>query len=809
MSGPTPPPSTRAGSGPPRAGHAVARFLRLAPALLAGTLCLRAWALAAGAPVQAWTAEALPLLAYALREDLLLLLRALPLLFLLSWPLLRLRRPAWRALSLGLLWSAWLALQTALEQYFLATRVPLGADLFGYSWDEIRTTVAGGATFDATSLAGWLLPPLALCAALMVLVRRAPSRAARPAATLLMLLLLPVLAAWAWPLPVPEQRFVSQDTYQLARNKTTCFVEDLLHQRLGDADLAIAGAGPIPAAVASDQPEVDPRYPFLHRDRTPDTLGPYFAPTRSGRPPHVVFILVEGLGRSFSGPDARLGSFTPFLDELGGRSLYWSNFLANQGRTFGVLPSVFGSLPFGEHGFAALGERMPPHAGLLGLLKRQGYRTRFYAGFDASFDNERAYLQAQGVDHIIDGDDYGAGYRRNPYSSWGYDDGELVARVLADAPAADAPPTVTVIQTMTMHTSYRFPGQAAYRRRFERRLDELGIADEDKAAYRQFADIYAAVLFTDDALRRYFDAVARQPGHADTIFVITGDHRLPELPMETRIERYHVPLLVYSPLLKQAARLRGVSSHLDIAPSLLAFLARNYGLQRPDQVAWTGEGLDMATHFRSQREVPLKLAKTVLADYVAGPWFLSHDRLYALHDGLQLDPSTDPQAMAHATQRFAAYRQANARFAQDPVLTPDGAEPRLVAYAADATATATATPARTPVAGNFGVREVHAPQSAATGPIAVTALFANDTAAPTGDVVPLLVLSQSDGRELAESYGAAFALAPGATREVRFAVDAAGLAPGRYFLAVIPSHPDTGRSLGSGRYRVPIRIGAE
>jgi uncharacterized sulfatase len=52
-------------------------------------------------------------------------------------------------------------------------------------------------------------------------------------------------------------------------------------------------------------------------------------------------------------------AFTPFLDELSGKSLYWANFLATQGRTFGALPSILGSLPYAEKGFTNLGERMP------------------------------------------------------------------------------------------------------------------------------------------------------------------------------------------------------------------------------------------------------------------------------------------------------------------------------------------------------------------------------------------------------------------------------------------------------------------
>src|SRR5690606_3437935 len=155
-------------------------------------------------------------------------------------------------------------------------------------------------------------------------------------------------------------------------------------------------------AGSADEPALDTEYPFLRAEQTPDTLGPHFLPTSDGHPPNVVVIVVEGLGRSFSGPQATLGSFTPFLDDLAGRSLYFDNFLANQGRTFGVLPTLFGSAPFAEEGFTALGEHMPAHPGLFNVLGRQGYHTAFYNGTDTAFDNERGYLQLQQVRKIVD-----------------------------------------------------------------------------------------------------------------------------------------------------------------------------------------------------------------------------------------------------------------------------------------------------------------------------------------------------------------------------------------------------------------------
>ena len=767
-------------------------FFLLVPALLAGLLCLRAWAIWAGWPSQPLSARAIGVAAL---DDLLVFGRSLPLLFLLSWPLLRLRSARWRLVSIALLWGAWLAVQVALEQYFLVTQVPLGADLFGYSWNEVVTTAQGGARLDGATLAGWLLPFAVMLVLLVYTMRKPPKLRAKAAAAAL------VASAGLWLVPSSLIAMEDESLQGATHNKLAHFAGDNLRYWSG-------GHAPLPAVAASvmaatpDDAPLDPEYPFLHREQTRDVLGPLLNKA-SAQPPHLVFIIVEGLGRSFSGPDAPLGSFTPFLDDLAGRSLYWSNFLAPQARTFAVLPSVFGSLPFGEKGFATLGERMPRHAGLLNVLKRQGYATRFYAGFDSDFDNERAYLELQGVDRIIDIDGFGPGYARNPLSGWGYDDSALLARVLADPPPAT--PSVTVIQTMSMHTSYRFEGQDAWRRRFEQRLDELHVAEADRERYRAHADIYSTVLFTDDALRRYFDAVQRAPEYGNTIFVITGDHRLPEIPMDSKIERYHVPLIVFSPLLKQPQRIRAVSSQLDITPSLLAYLASNYGLQRPAQVAWTGVGLDTGSEFRNDHDIPLKHAKTILADFVSGPWFASHDQLYRLEDGMRIAPAEDEAAKTQVLGRFARYLQANEHFARTLKLSPEADAPKLVAYAPPALPQRAATPPPLPPKALY-VHDVAAPEGSDAATVEVSARFTNASGEPGVAFVPLLVLSDRSGRQVRESYAASLRLDAGDSGKARFEVKLEDLPSGQYFIAVLPSHPDTGRRVGEGAYRIPLKI---
>src|SRR5262245_37139688 len=204
------PPSIRAGEqAKPATGvaAAVARFASLTPALLAGVLCLRAWSLFAALPASAWhDAATANIVLWGLGEDLLTFLRGLPLLFLLSWPLL-MRRGRGRIWALALLWSLWLFLPIALEQYYLAARTPLGADLFGYSWQEIRTTADGGMRTDPLALLGMALPLCLLWIGLAWQARRAPWRSVRTAAVMLIV----GVALWWLPWRIPAQQFASED----------------------------------------------------------------------------------------------------------------------------------------------------------------------------------------------------------------------------------------------------------------------------------------------------------------------------------------------------------------------------------------------------------------------------------------------------------------------------------------------------------------------------------------------------------------------------------------------------------------------
>ena len=769
-----------------RLGGAMATACECLPALLAGWLVLR---IAETFHAGAGNVDVSVLFGPALANDLLALARYAFVFLLGALPLAVLPHRRWRVVALGVAWGALLAVQAGLMQYHWTAGVPLGADLFGYSRAEIATTLGGRARPGVGLVAAFLLALAALVLVLVVSGRtwwpRARGRRAFVTA------LLSIVAFALLPDHYAPPNAATEASVDYLRNKVAFFtdrsVDYVAGARRGTTREPVKG---LPWTGK------DPRFPFAHAEHTPDTLGPLFE-TRAGTPPNLVFIIVEGLGRSFSGPGARFGSFTPFLDELAGRSLYFENFLAPQGRTFGVLTSVFGSLPFGDKGLAALGERMPRHQSLLSILKDEGYHLNYYSGSNLEFDNQGQFLRGEGVDTLVGEADFKPPYRRSNY--WGYDDRALMETALERQRADARTPSVRIIQTTSMHDPFTFPDQPKYMAKVGERLAVLGIAPGSNPAYAAQGEVFASVLFADDALRLYFEQAARLPGYDNTIFIVTGDHRLPELPMDTRIERYHVPLIVFSPRLKRAQSIKAVSSQFDIAPSLLAFLGHGYGLRVPEQVTWLGTGLDTEPAFRNLHAIPLKQTKTELSDFVSGSVYLAQDRLYALADGMRTDRLTDGGALALARAQFDSFLAANRVAASAHALAPGNAA--LAAWHEEGR-----TLRSVDVASEAGQVSVSGVRRRPGAEDVVEATIVNHGTTASAAFVPLLVVSDAGGLELGETAGELQTLAPGASVRVALRAHLGRLPHGTYFVSLIPSHPETGRSIGIGQYHVEMPL---
>jgi uncharacterized sulfatase len=527
-----------------------------------------------------------------------------------------------------------------LLQYFAAARVPLGADLLGYSLSEIRQTVGAS---NQINIFSYVVIILYLAFMTRVFLRHVYLKVKPWAmATLTVLMLCSLLPVKQFK-PNPA-KFDNEFSMFMTNNKLGFFAQSVSSHYLNKGTI---NKQPFTFKTTVSSPEgnpftyINPDYPFLHQETTPDVLGEYF--NFGETPPNIVLIIVESLGRAYSGQNAYLGSFTPFLDSLMQKSLYWENCLSTSGRTFQVLPSTLASVPFGDHGFAELVNQMPDHVSLISLLKKQaGYSSTFVYGGEAEFDKMDAFLNKQGIDEIIDSRKFGTTYNKLPASasgfSWGFGDRDIFLRYLETINNKPGTPKMDVMLTTAMHDPFNVPDQGYFDTKFEERLAGLNLTEKMKSFDQQYAKQLATVIYFDESIRYFFSEFSKMKEFANTIFIITGDHRMPEIPISSQIDRFHVPLVIYSPMLKKAEKFSSMVTHFDLTPSLIAMLNGAKFIKRPTVASWIGHGLDNSVEFRNLQTYPLMRNKNEILDLLSEDQFLSVQTLYQISADLNIDP---------------------------------------------------------------------------------------------------------------------------------------------------------------------------
>lgn len=560
-----------------------------------------------------------------------------------------------------------------LLKYFSTARVPLGADLLGYSADDVRKTVQASGELN---LFPFILMAIYLTLMVRIFVKHVYYRVKPWATGILTLLMFGSFLPLNALTPQPS-KFNDEFSMFAASNKLNFFVQSILNHYLYKGEIknqtytfkaVKASSGTNPFTF------IDPNYPFLHNETSPDVLGEYFELGET--PPNIVFIIVESLGRAYSGQDAYLGSFTPFLDSLVQKSLYWQNCLSTSGRTFQVLPSLLASVPFGEHGFAELGDKMPDHISLIGLLKKQAnYSSTFIYGGEAEFDNMDVFMERQGVDQIIDRRKFGSAYSTLPPTengfSWGYGDMDIFKRYIEDAKENQDQPRLDVILTVAMHDPFNIPNQDGYIRKFGERMKMLKLDDKTRKFNNNYGKQFASIIYFEESIQNFFSEMKKLPSFSNTIFIITGDHRMPEIPISTQIDRFHVPLVIYSPMLKKTEKFSSIVTHFDVTPSLVALMDGKKYITRPTVAAWIGHGLDNSISFRSQYSYPLMRNKNEILDLISSEDFLAANTVYKINENMNVEPVKESDKQAKLKNELDNFIRMNNYACLNNKLIPD------------------------------------------------------------------------------------------------------------------------------------------
>jgi hypothetical protein len=172
---------------------------------------------------------------------------------------------------------------------------------------------------------------------------------------------------------------------------------------------------------------------------------------------------------------------------------------------------------------------------------------------------------------------------------------------------------------------------------------------------------------------------------------------------------------------------------------------------------------------------------------------------------MRTDRAPDARALATARAQFQAFQQANGMAGRAAALAPAEAIAALAPFNSEARSLHSVALAAE--GGGVGVSGVR--RGAAAGPggeAMIEAVMRNDSTSPSRPFVPLLVISDAGGLEVGESTGRAQILEAGAVLKVSLPAKLGKLPHGTYYVSVIPSHPETGRSIGIGQYHVEMKL---
>ncbi len=566
-----------------------------------------------------------------------------------------------------------------LTVYFASTLVLFGGDVTAHSSTEIKHSVGLGSTVNFLNILCLLL----LLAVAIVALWKLPSKFTVNRYIAMSFPIISLIVMLAGGTAMASSADLKSDfANSLVLNKTDYFETSAYarnHPPPHELDIYAdnyvidySNSAPAKPIVFN---YVDPlNYPFLHTDTEVDVLTPLF--NRAAAPPNIVIVIVEGLGRAFSNDGAYLGNFTPFIDSLSDKSLYWKNFLSEGGETAAALPSILGSLPFSRNGFLDLGNGMPEHLSLLNLLKYNGYHTSFYYGASSANDHMDDFLRKNHVDELNDERTFpkSADYTRMPATNGrtrGYDDKSLFKYFLATRNQNNTTPQLSVLLTSSTRTPFVVNEQDKYLQKFEQRLTQLNFNETQKDTHRINKVQYASILYLDDALGGFFNSYRKRSDYKNTIFLITGDRHMPEIPISDKLDRYHVPLIIYSPMLKQPLTISSISTHFDIAPSLFAYLHGSYKTKGPSLVSWMGQGLDTNHNYRNLHSYPLMQEKSAIVDFIMGDYHLNQQQLFKINGQFGEDPVQDDTKLNQVKAAFTQFLQRNTAIGRGNHIVPD------------------------------------------------------------------------------------------------------------------------------------------
>ncbi len=399
---------------------------------------------------------------------------------------------------------------------------------------------------------------------------------------------------------------------------------------------------------------ISDEYPLLHTFDTKDSLSNYFPPNEA--PQNVVVLIMEGLNDDYI-HDYKGHQFMPFLNNLASKSLYWERCFTLGERSFAAVPCLTGSLPYGTYGFNFL-PKLPNHLSLTSVLEANGYFTSFFDGQGSWFHNKDRFFKHNNINLIFDNTKYDEKYKKIIVKDffWGYNDKDLFQQSLEVMDTLPKQKRLNMYFTGTMHSPFSIADEAIYEQKWQKIIENCR-SETDKQFFKDNVTYFKSILFTNDALEDYFKKYQQKADYNNTLFIITGDHPMTELPRKNSLKRYHVPMIIFSPKLKKAKVFADRVSHLDIYETILAYLDAQKTIKAPNVSSTLGGNLFYGNE--QTRPFVFMNDNREIIDFLYGDYYLADNKLYQVDADLNLTASNDKTQKQLMESKISVFKKTN------------------------------------------------------------------------------------------------------------------------------------------------------
>lgn len=374
------------------------------------------------------------------------------------------------------------------------------------------------------------------------------------------------------------------------------------------------------------------------------SIAPYFNHTTNAKAPNVCIIIVESMSANLVGNYAnKTGHLMPFLDSISKQSLFFPNALSTAQRTHHVLPAVLGSLPHSRNHTTFQEIEYPSFTSLFQALKTH-YYSSFYCGIDLNFNQMHRFIDYCDVDYASSSfHTLSLAEKKEVENYWGIPDGMLFREYLHTSKTQKSKSiyskksALDVLLTISTHEPFNYPNKDLYKKRVLQLIAKLP-KSKLKEHLTSKASELGTFCYTDDKLRYLFSELRKRKEYENTIFVITGDHGS-SLLYDEAMSKYRVPLMIYSPLLKNPKTIPFVVSHLDIAPTLLNYIRTTYNIPQSATHFYLGEELSITS--QKPRILAFKDEYLATSALYTNGFSLQEGKLFTLDKQLNQKPSTN------------------------------------------------------------------------------------------------------------------------------------------------------------------------